>query len=258
MILLSRLIKSAYSHPQNTEKKVINLQSFAVESIVDESPEARAKQLHAEAEHILQSAKLKADEMVRNAEHQLHQATMQISQMKEAWEVERTNLSEQARQVGYEEGIQLGQQEVYQQLAHLIEEANSVVELAKTDYVKQVEQSEETIVKLGIKVAEKILHVHLQNNQDDFIQIVKNAIKEVKEHADVSIKVHPAMFELVSSQREELLTLLTGEKNLYVYPDFEIEETGCIIESSFGRIDASIDSQLTELKNKLLELLQEE
>ncbi|KAA0547939.1 flagellar assembly protein FliH [Bacillus sp. BGMRC 2118] len=258
MISLSRLIKSQYSQPQNVERKVIHLQSLAFESIVDESPEFQIRKLHTEAEQMLQNAKIQAEEMIRNAEAQLQEATMEIAQMRSAWEDEKVMLIEQVKQEGFQEGIQLGQQEVYSQLTHLIDEANSVVDLSKSDYVKQIEQSEETILKLGVKVAEKILKLHLQNNHEDFMQIVKNAIREVKDHDNVSIKVHPSMFELVSSQKEELVALFTGDKNLFVYPDNDLEETGCVIESSFGRIDASIDSQLTELKNKLLELLQEE
>ncbi|MBM6618446.1 flagellar assembly protein FliH [Bacillus suaedaesalsae] len=255
---MSRLIKSQYNHLQHAEKKVIHIQSLAFETIVDESPEAQVKKLHAEAEQILHAARMKADELVRNAEIQLQEATVQISKMKSTWEEEKAMLTEQVKQEGFQEGVQIGQQEVFSQLTHLIDEANSIVDLAKTDYIKQIEQSEETILKLGIKVAEKILKVHLKDNQENFMRIVKNAIKEVKDHADVSIKVHPSMYELVSSQRDELLTLFTGDKNLYVYPDADIEDSSCVIESSFGRIDASVDSQLTELKNKLLELLEEE
>ena len=46
--------------------------------------------------------------------------------------------------------------------------------------------------------------------------------------------------------------------DFYIYPDDELEETSCIIESENGRIDASVDSQLEEIKIKLFEMLESE
>ena len=43
-----------------------------------------------------------------------------------------------------------------------------------------------------------------------------------------------------------------------IFPDDDLKETDCIIESTFGRIDASVDSQLHELKLKLLQILEGE
>lgn len=55
-----------------------------------------------------------------------------------------------------------------------------------------------------------------------------------------------------------MIALFPKELDFYIYPDEELSEMDCIIESANGRIDASIDSQLEEIKNKLIELLESE
>jgi flagellar assembly protein FliH len=261
MILLSRLIKSHFSHPQHEEKKVIQLQPLSFrkfEQEEQESSEAVALRMKQEAEGILQRAKFQAEQIMNDAQISLNQTQQLIEQLKQDFEAEKQALSELAREQGFQEGLILGKEEGNKQFLGLIDEAASIVEKTKSDYLSQVEKSEETILKLGIKVAEKILHVHLKEKKEDFIHLVKHAIKEVKDYADVTIIVHPYMYELVASQKDELQALFNNDKNLYIYPDSELQETCCMIESSFGRIDVSIDSQLAELKIKLLELLEEE
>jgi len=41
----------------------------------------------------------------------------------------------------------------------------------------------------------------------------------------------------------------------FIYPDDDLEEFSCYIESEHGRIDASVSSQLVELKKNMMELL---
>lgn len=57
--------------------------------------------------------------------------------------------------------------------------------------------------------------------------------------------------------KNELKTLVTNDTDLYVYANAELNEQDCFIESAFGRIDLSIDTQLEQLKEQLLDLLDE-
>ncbi|WP_246939945.1 flagellar assembly protein FliH [Bacillus pinisoli] len=256
---MSRLIKSQYVNPHEDEKKVIKLQPVFIPSIGEEvSPELTLLRANQEAERILADAKEQKERVTDEAKAMLQQVQDQISELKAEWELEKKFLMEAAQQEGFQVGLQQGEQAAKQEYSTLITEANQIVEQAKVSYTEQLEQAEETILKLGLKVADKILKVHLDETREDFIQVVKQAIKEVKDYADVNIIVHPSVYELVYAQIDELKALFNGDKSLYIYSNEELSNYGCLIESSFGRIDASIDSQLNELKVKLLELIEEE
>ncbi|MBM7659364.1 flagellar assembly protein FliH [Bacillus mesophilus] len=256
---MSRLLKSHYATPQDEVKKVIKLQPIVFQQSLDEeSPEILRVKASQEAESLLANAKSQSEAMIYEAKQRLQLINEQINEMKFAWETEKEKLFEEVKAEAFQVGFQQGEVAAVEQYSAIIKEGCHIVEQAKLDYISQVELAEETILKLGIKVAEKILRVHLDETKDDFIQLVKHAIKEVKDYTDINIMVHPSMYEMVLAQKDELKALFNGDKSLYIYPNEELRETGCLIESSFGRIDASIDSQLNELKVKLLELIEEE
>jgi flagellar assembly protein FliH len=50
---------------------------------------------------------------------------------------------------------------------------------------------------------------------------------------------------------------MTNDTDISIYASAELNVDDCYIESAFGRIDVSIDTQLKQLKNQLLQLLDE-
>jgi len=140
----------------------------------------------------------------------------------------------------------------------LIDLAKQTVTSSKSDYQRTIEQSEPTILEIGLKVAERILGEHLDGTSEHFISIVKRALKEAREYREVQLHVNPLHYEFLLSQKEDLLKIFPKETEVYIYPDGELSQNSCIIESANGRIDASVDQQLLEIKAKLFELLESE
>ncbi|OEH91260.1 flagellar assembly protein FliH [Bacillus solimangrovi] len=241
--------------PFSTELNEVNEQDESVDKIDSQillEKEQEAKQLVEEAQH-------EAERIHREAEQYSEQILQQVEQERLNWENERQQFIEQARDEGYTAGFEQGSDEAHQQYTDIIDEAKRIVETSKEDYAKHLVESESTILLLAMKVAEKILDIKLTEQPEVFLNLVRRVIKEVKEHQNIQIHVHPSNFEFVVSQKEELLALFTHPTaELYIFPDDDLQEYQCKIESSFGRIDASVDSQLNEIKIKLLQILEEE
>ncbi len=58
--------------------------------------------------------------------------------------------------------------------------------------------------------------------------------------------------------KQEIEQTIGNQASLSIFPNKELAKYSCIIETPFGQIDASIDTQLTELKTKLIDLLEED
>lgn len=265
MILLSKIIKSFAAKDASDNQRVIALRSihFEKEAQLPDEEKADERQIIAEAQQLkemaqaeLEKAQMEAAQLKEEAIASREALLQEIEQERLNWENEKKLLIEETRKQAYEEGLLLGKAEGLEQYNDLLKEANQIVELAKQDYEQHLEQAEITILHLAIRSAEKILSHQLAEAPEHFVGIVKGVIKEVKEFDTVQLRVHPTYYEYVMNHKEELQTLLTSPTAaMYVYPDEEMKETSCIVESPFGRIDASIDSQLMELKEKLLEIL---
>lgn len=257
MISLSKVIKSHRLKTDDKDKVVIGIRPFTFPG--EEPDEAvLTEEIETSAGEILAEAHDAADRIKQEA--LLYKQTLmeEISRERELWEQQREQEYHAAREAGYQDGVQQGQEAGFSQYQEVIGEAKQIVEASKQEFLTKVESSEEMILELGIKVAERILGIQLERNPEEFIHLVKQAVKEVKEYEDIQIHVSPARYEWALNQKEELQSLLNKESNLFIYPNEELNEQDCMIESSFGKIDAGIDSQLNEIRNKLLELLEVE
>ncbi len=266
---MSKVIKSPYTQTEEGQKRIIQLKPLSgslpyLDDSYNESEEIQektvdCKQAEAEAEEIIRNAEKEAISILRDAENKLQEIMHQIEVEKQNWEIEKEHWIEGAKQDGYAVGLESGKQDGINEFKTLINTAQDTVKLSKQDYLKNVVQSETTILHLGLKAAEKIIGFTMELNEDVFLNLVKQVIKEVKDQQDVQIHVHPLYYSLLISQKEEIKAYFNNPTaQIYIFPDDELNETGCIIESSFGRIDASIDSQLNELKLKLLQMLEGE
>lgn len=259
MILLSKVIKSFFANNLETEKKTIELKKVIQQTqltdlnsdIDDQSYHAKSKLVDEELQMAIEQA-----ETIRN------EAQMEYERFQERMKEEilynqqkAEELFKQAEENGYNEGFQQGLQEGQRQYEGFIQEARTIVSSSKNDYFQKLEDAEPIIVQLALKVAEKVISTSLEDDSENWLQVVKAVINEVREQEQVKLYVHPNWYEHTLTQKEELKLLLPNCDNLYIYPDAHLQENGCQIETPYGKIDASVDSQLAEIKYALLEKL---
>jgi flagellar assembly protein FliH len=250
MISLSNVIKKTYTD-EKEEKITIRLLTMN-----------RSKQPHEETDGSIQSLQNNehiekaieaANLIVERANQEADQIRRQIEKEKRLFAEEKEKMYQQAHHEGYSKGIQLGQEKGYREVEELIQFAKSIVDEAKIEYQKCIDKSEQTILTLSIKVAEKILCSSLNENEERFLPLVKKAIDEVKNYKEVQLYVNPRRYALLIKKKEELLPHF-HDGQLYIYPDENLSETSCIIETDGLRIDVGLDTQLQEIKKKLYEM----
>jgi flagellar assembly protein FliH len=254
MISLSSLIKSQFTNKRENDKQPIAVQAIS-ELLKEKYKENVDPEMSQQASYLLQTSKNEAEQIIKTALAEKSRIAEQIEQERNAWIREREQLFEQVRLEGYAEGLELGRQEALKQYQANIEEAQRIIDLANKDYDEKVQSSEETILALSIKLAEKVISTKLLESRENFLPLVKQALNEVKEYENIKIHVHPTSYELLLSQKEELNLLVTNDTDISIYANAELEVNACFIESAFGRIDVSVDTQLQQLKKQLIELL---
>lgn len=251
MILLSRLIKSNWANQKQTEKKVISIKymdSLKEMDVVSNQEHFR----------IIEQAKQEANDILTQSYQQIEQETQQLQIEKQNWQTEKMQLIEEAKQHGYNIGLEEGRNIGYQEYREHIQMANDVIELSKHDYQSYLDSAERTILDLAIKVAEKIMNSTIEQDETHFLNIVKKVLQEGRGGKEIQLHVHPVHYPYVLSEKEELLSLFPIRPDLFIFPNTQIPENGCVIETNSGRIDATIDTQLKMLKQKLLDLLESE
>ncbi|MDC3416396.1 flagellar assembly protein FliH [Aquibacillus salsiterrae] len=209
----------------------------------------------------------KVEENLRQVQRQLESTKLEINQTvtkakqqremeKKQWEKEKEQYKEEAYREGYDAGFEIGKQNGYTEYEHLISEAQEVIRVAKADAAKRVIDSEATILEFGLTIASKILMIEI-TEKDTFLSLVKEVIREVKDQPTIALYVNVEDYQQVIVNKEDIVSA-DSKADLSIYPDNSLSRGSCIVESPFGKIDASIDSQLEEVRSHLLEMHREQ
>lgn len=248
---MSRIIKHETSVIPEQGRQTIPLQQVEFKKEHHEEElvnETEASQL------LLSDAEDQASRIVEKANSELERTMAEINQRRADFEEERMQLIEEAKQTGYQEGFQKGEADANRQYQSILDQANDIVSLAKQDYEEKIESSAEKIVELAFELAKRVWY-SAEDTKDQFFTLVKQVISEVKEYDDISIYVDPEHYDHVMDYKDELMRILQKDTHLAIYPDEKAPKGTCYVETSFGKVEASVDTQMNQLKEKLLEVI---
>ncbi|WP_230499650.1 flagellar assembly protein FliH [Sutcliffiella rhizosphaerae] len=251
---MSRLIKS--SRLQELSRETISIKVAPIFTANKRSEEEEAGSLSIEhINNLIEQAERKASKILEQAEIDKQNTLTTIENDKKAWKNEKEDLQKQAYAIGYDEGFTVGKKEAFDQNAFIINQAKEILELSKEEHHKKLDNSIESIVALSMKVAEKILGKTLDSDPTSFTKLVQAALIEVKEKEEVKLFTSPSDFPYLIQNKEQLQSVLNSQYDLVIYPDTELSKGECWIDSSAGRMDVSLQTQLQEIKEHLLQLV---
>ncbi|PYZ98018.1 flagellar assembly protein FliH [Alteribacter lacisalsi] len=207
------------------------------------------------AEETVDAAERKAASLIRQAENQLSDALKEAEAIRIEAERKAEALFQDMKKHGYQEGYKAGKKEAHSACGSLFEEAERTVHLSKQAYNSKLTSSEPVLLELAAAVSANIIGEALEQNEK-WVSFVKTAVEEVKERKEVAIYVHPERYEQTLLHKHEFDQIASRANDLMIYPDPELDRDGCLLETESGRVDAGLDSQLSELKKQLHDLLE--
>ncbi len=249
-------MKSIDGKPKTIAIRPFTLPSSPL-SQTNEEETLALKRAQEKATKELEEAKQFATRLREEAEKEAMQIREAIEREKEAARAEIEAAIENGRQEGYKEGFAQGQIDGKNTYEETIIKAQQIVRLAEREYEKTIESAEHVIIELATELARRVIGKRVTEDETIWTSMLEQVMTEVREHEDVKLYVHPDWYEHTVQQKQELEQLLSRTEKLFIYPDAGLEENGCIVETRYGRIDATIDRQLLELKKQLLQKLEE-
>ncbi|RLB21359.1 MAG: hypothetical protein DRG71_08440, partial [Deltaproteobacteria bacterium] len=111
-------------------------------------------------------------------------------------------------------------------------------------------ESEEEILRLSIEIARKIVQRELSLDGEAVLRTIRKAVDFLNERTSIKVLVNPADMEKV---KETLPELRTGKKieNIELIEDPSVARGGCILQTGFGTINATIEDQLAAIAEEL-------
>ena len=126
----------------------------------------------------------------------------------------------------------------------------------KAERIKVFSTIEKDMLRLSVKVAEKIIGKEISMDQAISGEIVLTAIRNARQKELLTVRVNRNDLAIVEKLRKEISSSEFRDIIDFV-ADQAVSKGGCIIESSAGTIDARLETQLRVLKKNLLSKVSE-
>lgn len=222
LLNLQKKIKEASQKNRNLEEDILFEAKEKAEKIITEAKES--------ANQILNEAKESSNEILTKTNSEIDQVT----------QVAKQDGYEQGFKEGKEQGINAGQEVIKKTLSQI----HNVLLEAKHKREEIIQTNQEMILDLALMIAKKIIKTELATNKQAILKNLTQTLKKVKNKEEIKVKINPVHLQELSSKKEELLSQVFGLEGINFEEDENIEPGGCLIETNFGLIDATISSQL--------------
>lgn len=112
-------------------------------------------------------------------------------------------------------------------------------------------ETEKDLLRLAIRLAEKIVGREIKKDQKTIVDIVANAVQNARQQEKLTIRVNPQDLPIIEKETERISV---GSKIKFIdfAADPRVVSGGCLIESEVGTIDARLETQLRVLERALL------
>lgn len=272
-------------HQQPAQQQaVIKKEELYTGPTVDElrrEAEAFKAEFETQKEEMLAAARAEAESIVKEAEarafEDVKRGTEEAGRLREEAEAEAARLLEETRvqaetqaaeaaarveetgRQAYQEGYSRGREEGFaggrEEVERLVERLHVILSKAIEKRAEIIQDSEVQLVNLVLLITKKVIKVISENQKAVVVNNVIQALRKLKTRTDVVLRVNTADLKLASAHVRDFIRLVENAKTITVMEDTTVDRGGCIIETDFGLVDARISSQLSEIEDRILELM---
>jgi flagellar assembly protein FliH len=176
------------------------------------------------------------------------QAQMILQEARQEAQAQKKQVLEEAKAQGLEEGRRQADREL-QRAKAAFEADKRALEAA---YEKQVAEFEPRFVESITGIYEAVFRVELSSYREILLHLLENAMRKAESSREFIIRVSEQDYPFVSMHKKELTAAAAGGSGMVmITEDASLKKNQCLIETDGGIFDCGLETQLTELGNKL-------
>ena len=165
-----------------------------------------------------------------------------ISRAKEEAEAIR----ESSAKEGYQAGLEAAKDDI-----SAVKEAMTVFFGAKQAVYDSIAPN---ILDISLEISKKIIKKEMTENPELLLETVKEILKGLsKEETKIMLKVNPRQVPVLKQEVPEVVEMAGLEAKVIIVPDENTMEGGCLVTTSNGVIDATVETQLAIISEALKE-----
>lgn len=199
----------------------------------------------------LEDTQKQVDQMLADARAQVEATRQEADSIRAQAQSDAANVKENARregmQQGYQDGIARADQETNQRMAQLEQKEKDL----ESAYETKIQELEPQFIDTLTGIYEHIFHVELQGYRDILSYLITNTMRKIEGNRSFFIHVSKEDYPFVSMQKKQFTASVASGSSVEVVEDLTLSKNQCLIETEDGIFDCGVNTQLTELSNRL-------
>lgn len=208
------------------------------------------------------------DSLFNDTEKQIIEHEHEILELRSKLEELENNL-DAIRQEAFNEGFEKGSQEISEQMQeqfqdelaqqneNYAQQLSEIVAQQLDDRNNQFRSLEPLVLNMAISIAKKIVDDSIVVNQEIIEKSIRNAISHIAGRSEITVRVSPEDQEFAQSRIDAMCDTDDSIIAVRVEGSANIKKGGCLIETDTGIIDATIDNQICEIEQCIIQSWQE-
>lgn len=168
-------------------------------------------------------------------------------------QAEAEQIRQEAREQGFAEGFESGQQDALEGTASAIQGLASAIEAVAHSHDEYTASLEPEILRLVRYITELVIRREVRGDIKVIQSTIRAALKNVLDREHTVVHLNPEDLEALSQAGIDPVAELGKYERLELTPDETVSRGGCVVESRTLSVDAQLDSQLQRIFEALMD-----
>jgi len=155
---------------------------------------------------------------------------------------------------GEKDGFEMGSKKLEKILDQILDTLQDMLAY-RQDFIKKYEKE---MLHLIRAIAEKVVRVAVRMDNQIVRETIFEAFSLAADCSEVTVRVNPEQVAYVKEIRPEFFDRISGLKSITIESDPSITCGGCFMETTFGNVDARLETQLKKITKVLEHTFEEE
>ena len=140
------------------------------------------------------------------------------------------------------------------QYEDMLNEARRTLEEARSEYASTLEAMELDIINLVMDISKKVISSEIDVNKQCVVSLVREAIVKCPARDELVIGISP-QDRAVIEESSDMINRAVNGRGYEIKEDPSLAGGNCIIDTSFGSMDAGVDSRLELIRETFGDVL---
>lgn len=168
-------------------------------------------------------------------------------------------IQEKAYKEGYALGLDEGRKKAFEENARVIserlDEMSKLISSISSMKKEVLNHNEAHMIQLLFHMASKLAQAHLEMDHTPIVEIIRQAVELAQGEESVTIHVSNTQIEFLENLKNQQKVEFDFMQKVKFVADESLKPGGCIVETNYGEVDASIERRVQQLWAHLKENL---